>query len=395
MKSLIRFKIALNGGKPDRIPVVPKIWVDFAARITNTPILDVIQNPLTAMRVIALAGQKLGVDAVRQFHFPPRKLLQEDGKVYEIDSKDRKFGTIDIDGGLSTQLLDSKLFNICDPATIAYHQWAVSEPVVNNIKDAKEIAVPDAKLFDYLGWNKNQQAIIDEFSENLAFIGDCDSATMSYYIRFRGLERAMFDLIENPELVHAVMEKGVQTAIARGKYWLDMGIEVLRLNDSAGNMTLMSPAHWREFIYPHLKTVCDELHKYSKNAIIYCHICGNILPIAQNLVDAGFDCIAPLDPLGGFTVADIRAKVGQSVSLMGGVNTISLLQNTPNQIEQEATECIRQSGGNGFILGSGCVVPRDCPLENIAALVEAAKRIRSDTLQISENLPDDVPVFGN
>jgi hypothetical protein len=376
MNATERFKIALNGGKPDRIPAAPKIWVDFAAKATNTPIEDIIQNPLTALRVIALAGKKLDVDAVRQFHFPPRKLLHEDGKVYEINPKGEKIGTIDIDGGLSTLLFDSKLFNICDPITIAYHHWATSEPVVNNTKDAKAIAVPDAKVFDYLEWHKNQQVIIEEFGKNLAFIGDCDSATMSYYIRFRGLERAMFDLIENPELVHAVMEKGVQTAIARGKYWLDMGIEILRLNDSAGNMTLMSPSHWREFIYPHIKTVCDELHKYSKNAIIYCHICGNILPIAQNLVDAGFDCIAPLDPLGGFTVADIRAKVGQNVSLMGGVNTISLLQNNPNQIEHEATECIKQSGGNGFILGSGCVVPRDCPIENISALVEASKKYK-------------------
>jgi uroporphyrinogen-III decarboxylase len=376
MNTTQRFKTALRGGKPDRIPVVPKIWVDFAAKATNTPIEDIIQNPLTALRVIALAGKKLDVDAVRQFHFPARKLLRQDGKVYEINHKGEKIGAIDIDGGLSTLLFDSKLFNICDPATIAYHHWAVSEPVVNNIKDAQAIAVPDAKLFDYLGWNKNQQAIIDEFGENLAFIGDCDSATMSYYIRFRGLERAMFDLIENPELVHTVMEKGVQTAIARGKYWLDMGIEILRLNDSAGNMTIMSPAHWREFIYPHIKTVCDELHNYNKNAIVYCHICGNVLPIADDLVNAGFDCIAPLDPLGGFSVADIRAKVGQSVSLMGGVNTISLLQNTPNQIEQEATECIKQSGGNGFILGSGCVVPRDCPIENISALVKSSKKYK-------------------
>jgi hypothetical protein len=376
MNATERFKTALRGGRPDRIPTTPKIWVDFAAKATKTPIEDIIQSPLTSLRVIALAGQKLGVDAVRQFHFPPRKLLHEDGKVYEIDLKREKIGVIDIDGGLSTLLFDSKRFNICDPVIIAYHHWASSEPVVNNIQDAKAIAVPDAKVFDYLEWHKNQQVIIKEFCGNLAFIGDCDSATMSYYIRFRGLERAMFDLIENPELVHAVMEKGVETAIARGKYWLDMGIETLRLNDSAGNMTLMSPVHWREFVYPHIKTVCDELHKYNKDAIIYCHICGNILPIAQNLVDAGFDCIAPLDPLGGFTVAEVRAKVGQKVSLMGGVNTISLLQNTPNKIEQEATECIKQSGGNGFILGSGCVVPRDCPIENISALVEASKKYK-------------------
>jgi hypothetical protein len=376
MNAAERFEIALKGGKPDRIPVVPKIWVDFAAKVTNTPIEDVIQNPLTALRVIALAGQKLGIDAVRQFHFPAREIVKEDGKVYEISPTGEKIGTIDIGGGLSTHLFDPKRFDIHDPEIIAHHHWAVSGSIINTVEEAKEIAVPDANVFDSLGWKNNQQAVIDEFGESLALIGDCDSATMSYYLRFRGLEQAMFDLIEEPELVHAVMEKGVQTSIARGKYWLDMGINVLRLNDSAGNMTLMSPTHWREFIYPHIKTVCDELHSYNKNAILYCHICGNVLPIARDLVAAGFDCIAPLDPLGGFTVADIRAQVGQTASLMGGVNTLSLLQHSPDQVFQEATECIKQSGGNGFVLGSGCVVPRDCPAENLLALVEASKKYK-------------------
>ena len=30
---------------------------------------------------------------------------------------------------------------------------------------------------------------------------------------------------------------------------------------------------------------------------IYCHICGNVLPVVELLVDAGLDCIAPLDRL--------------------------------------------------------------------------------------------------
>ncbi|MEN6383972.1 MAG: uroporphyrinogen decarboxylase family protein [Phycisphaerales bacterium] len=64
-----RFKAALTRKKVDRVPVVPKIWVDSSAKLTNMPILDVIQDPLTALKVIALVGKKLGIDAIRQFHF--------------------------------------------------------------------------------------------------------------------------------------------------------------------------------------------------------------------------------------------------------------------------------------------------------------------------------------
>ncbi|MEN6383971.1 MAG: uroporphyrinogen decarboxylase family protein [Phycisphaerales bacterium] len=298
--------------------------------------------------------------------------MKKDDVVYEINSKGQKIGVIDLQGGLCTKLFDKKYLDFKNPVMMACSNWLTSDPVINNIEDARNIAVPDKNVFEDLGWGKNQKTIIQEFGNDMEIIGDCDSATMSYYIRFRGLERALFDLIENPELVHAVMEKGVQTSIVKGKYWLDMGIEVLRLNDSTGNMTIMSPAHWREFVYPHIKIVCDELHRYKKDCLIYCHICGNILPIAEDLVNAGFDCIAPLDPMGGFTVNDIKNKVGNAVSLMGGVSTISLLQNNPHQIRKEAAECIKQSQIYGFILGTGCVVPRDCPQENIQSLVDAS-----------------------
>ena len=46
-----------------------------------------------------------------------------------------------------------------------------------------------------------------------------------------------------------------------------------------------------------MKDVCDALHAYDTETRIYCHICDDILPIAGDLVDTGFDCIGPLDPL--------------------------------------------------------------------------------------------------
>lgn len=79
------------------------------------------------------------------------------------------------------------------------------------------------------------------------------------------------------------MEKGAAIAVEKGKFNLELGIEVLRLNDSVGNMSVISPEHWREFVFPHLKQVFDTLHAYDPQACIYCPICGNILPVAEDL----------------------------------------------------------------------------------------------------------------
>ena len=89
----------------------------------------------------------------------------------------------------------------------------------------------------------------------------------------------------------------------KAKLNLDMRIKILRLNDSVGNMSVISPAHWRRFVFPHIREVCSAIHDYDKDAKIYCHICGNVLPIAEDLVETGLDCIGPLDPLGGLEPA--------------------------------------------------------------------------------------------
>jgi uroporphyrinogen-III decarboxylase len=374
MTSKERFLASLLGKPVDRVAVMPKIWVDFSARLLDIDLKDVIGDPLTALRVIPLAAKKLGFDAARQFIFPAKKIEEQDGVVYELGPQGTRIGKIDMSGGLSTYLFDSKDYNIEDPRTIAYsHSWSSHEPLIETIERAEAIAVPDKRLFDQLGWAALQQKVIDEFGESISLVGDCGSATMSFYIHFRGLDNALLDLIMNPKLVHAVMEKGAQIAIEKGKYWLDNGLRVLRLNDSTGNMSLISPQHWDQFVYPYIERVCRQLHEYNEDAVIYCHICGNVLPVVARLREAGLDCIGPLDPLGGFTVAQARRAAGTDVSLMGGVDTLSLLNNTPDRIKEEAARCIDQAGEGGYVLSSGCVVPRACPPENLIALVEAAK----------------------
>jgi hypothetical protein len=369
-----RVYTAIDGGAPDRVPVVPKIWVDLGARLTDTPLTEAIADPLTALRVIARAGRECGVDAVRQFHFPRRRIKEQADRVFEIDEQGGVLGEIDMAGGLGTQLLDPTHFDISDPRFMGYHHyWSAEAPFVRDLDDAKRITVPPKEFYTEQGCGHRQRQVIEELGEETAVIGDCSSATMAFLVSLRGMNRAMFDLIEKPELVHAVMEKGAAIAVEKGKFNIDLGLKILRLNDSVGNMSVISPEHWRQFVFPHIKTVCDSLHAYDPEVRIYCHICGNILPIAEDLVETGLDCIGPLDPLGDFTPAQVRERVGAAVSLMGGVNTLTFLDGTPEQIVEESLACMRQAGASGgYILGSGCVVPRDAAKENLLALREAA-----------------------
>ena len=328
---------ALSGDVPDRVPFIPKIWVDLAARLTGTSLVEVIENPQTALDVLLDAALAIGADGVRQFHFPARRTSEQNGTVYEIDAKGKRLGRVDMQGGLGTQLFPSVDYRLEDPYTMAHcHYWKSPEPALRTLTDVKRICVPDKSYYAELGWADRQRKIMHRAGDSIAIIGDCDSATLAFYETLRGMNQAMFDLIDEPALVHAVMDKGLAIAIEKGKFNIDLGLRILRLNDSIANMSVISPTHWRQFIKPRITEFCTELHRYEPNVRIYCHICGNVLPVLADLVETGLDCIAPLDPLGGFTCQQAREAVGQGVALMGGINTMSFLDKEPDEIAQEA-----------------------------------------------------------
>ena len=378
MTAVQRMTAALTGHRPDRVPVLPKIWVDLAAALTGTDLCQALSDPELAMRITIDAAMSVGVDAARAMLFPARCIVEQDGRICETDKQGRIMGQIDYDGGLSTHLARAEDFQLENPLHIAFFNfWIPPSPSVADLTDARRIAIPDRAFYEAQGYGAMLRRARSHAGDRIALVGNCVSPTLAFYVYFRGMEQGLIDLIDNPSLVHAVMEKGVEFAVERGKFKIDQGIRILRLNDSAANMSVMSPSQWKQFIYPHFKTVCDELHRYCPDVKIYCHICGNALPIMDLLVDAGLDCIGPLDPLGGFTVGDARRAVGDQVTLMGGVDTQSFVVATGQQVEAEARRCIEQGAVNGrrFILGSGCVIPRSAKRDNLEALVRASEHM--------------------
>lgn len=375
MTATERFYGALSGLQPDRVPSFPKIWLDLGAELTGTGLRDAMEDPSLAMELIVKAAQIVKADGARLFHFPARRIAMKEDVLVEMDHKGGIRGKIDVQGGLASQLADAKMIRLEDPMQMAFVQfYHARSPLVKTLHDVRRIAVPDRSLLRQLGFADLQKKLLSKYSESVALVGDCASATLAFCVLYRNYENALLDLIENPGLSHALMEKGVASSIEKGKFHIDTGIKILRLNDSPANMSVISPDQFRDFIFPHMKTVCDELHSYDPEVKIYCHICGNILPIMEDLARTGLDCIGPLDPLGGFTCGEARKAVGNDMALMGGVNTLSFINGTAAQLIEESKACMEDAGRKGYILGSGCAVPRYASKQNLLALRTATEQ---------------------
>jgi uroporphyrinogen decarboxylase len=182
----------------------------------------------------------------------------------------------------------------------------------------------------------------------------------------------MLDLYDNPSFAKQIMNIGTEISIELGKAYIEAGVHGIYIGDAWASCSIISPEQYQEFCFPLHKRVTEIFH--SLGVKVYLHICGNSSPILESMAATGVDAIEPLDPLGGVRIADAKQRVGNKVCLMGGVNTLTLLNSTPEQVLEEARKCIEQGAANGgYMLGSGDDIPQAAPQENVKALVAAAK----------------------
>ena len=178
------------------------------------------------------------------------------------------------------------------------------------------------------------------------------------YSDLRGVENAMFDLIDKPEMFLKAGETIVQNEIAFARAQIKAGADMIGMGDAAAS--LISPKMYKELVLPLEQKQIEAIHK--AGATVKLHICGNIINNIAHMAQSGADIIdvdwmVPLDKA--------RELVGPEVTLCGNFDPSGvLLQGNPEDVAKAARECIK-TGGKKFILMPGCEVPPATPEQNI------------------------------
>jgi MtaA/CmuA family methyltransferase len=183
---------------------------------------------------------------------------------------------------------------------------------------------------------------------------------LAEYADLRGVEKAMLDLIDKPELYLAAGKIVVENAIAFARAQIAAGADMIGIGDAAAS--LVGPALYRDLVLPLETRLVTAIHDAGAAAKL--HICGNITPILGLMVRTDADVI-DLDWM--VPIDKARGTVGPGVTLCGNFDPVGvLLRGTPATVAAEARECLRQ-GGLRFILMPGCEVPPETPEANIRA----------------------------
>ena len=244
-----------------------------------------------------------------------------------------------------------------------YPDEGVGKPKSVLIKTRDDIAL--VKKFDITKAQRPKQRIesvakmAQEMGQTHSVLGWVEGP-MAMYADLRGVESAMLDLIDKPEVFveagRIIIENAITFALAQVK----AGADMVGIGDAAAS--LIGPEKYKEFVLPLERKLFDAIHE--AGAAVKLHICGDINNIIEYMSESGADIIdvdwiVPLDRA--------RQLVGDEITLCGNFDpTAVLLQSSPQDVADAAKKCI-QNGGKKFFLMPGCEVPPYTPQENIRA----------------------------
>lgn len=131
---------------------------------------------------------------------------------------------------------------------------------------------------------------------------------------------------------------------------------------------ILSPEQYKEFSLNPFKRLVSNLN----NKPLILHICGDTNHLIELMLDSGAIGLS-LDSIINFE--ELKKTVPDKIALIGNLDPTEIfLQSTPDEVA-EATRFLKEvmRDNKNFILSSGCDIPIDAPLENIAAFMKAAR----------------------
>ena len=140
------------------------------------------------------------------------------------------------------------------------------------------------------------------------------------------------------------------------------GADIVVLADHA-TRNLVGPHHYEQLLLP----IHQEITAQAGGPLIL-HVCGNCSDRLELFARTGVDAYHFEWAIDS---KEAVQRVGDRISLVGNVNNArTLLQGTPEDVYQQARYAI-EAGVN--IIGPECAIPLSTPLENLKAIVAAAR----------------------
>ncbi|MFC1537789.1 uroporphyrinogen decarboxylase family protein [Candidatus Latescibacterota bacterium] len=196
----------------------------------------------------------------------------------------------------------------------------------------------------------------------------------------RDVEEWYVSTVARRDYVYEVFDRECDIALdnlIKVKQALDNRIEVIFISGTdfgTQRGPFISTDTYRDLFKPFHKRVCDWIHENTQWKI-FIHTCGGVRPLLEDIIDAGFDILNPVQcSADGMEAQKLKDDFGDRITFWGGgVDTQKTLPfGTPEEVYAEVSERIKIfNRGGGFVFDPIHNVQAGTPVENFLAMLKA------------------------
>jgi uroporphyrinogen decarboxylase len=337
MESIERVTKVLRGELPDRVPVGLHCYL-LACRMLGGRFDEILRSGELQAEAQLLAWRTFGHDVI----------MLENGVCAEAEA-------------LGCEIR----YTVDGPPHVA-------EPLIKELSDIDKLRLPDPeRTFPLNELLKATRIVKGETGGKVHINGRSDQGPVALALALTGPERFLTMLIEPEQrdwclrLVDFCSKVNVAMGEAQRRAGADSSTVGL-----AGT-SLISPSLFDIFELPGVRAFCAALKRSGGFAFV--HACGDETILLENLLATGADCLE-LDPQ---TDAEkCKHAVQGKATVLGMMDPAQVMAlGTPDTVLCQAREMLAVMGpGGGFVIGPGCALPADTPVDNVQALMECVRR---------------------
>ncbi len=367
LSSKERMLCALARGKPDRLPVSVHQWQGYH--------LDEFLGGASALE----AFETFGMDAQIQY-------FQEMGQFWLVDADFTKCSTAEwVDEvKVVSNHPDHRVVHhtIRTPEGALTYKTAgdrkttwITEYLIKRDDDAERIRKympvpvldpePVRRAYDAVG----DRGILR------GFVWGDQAGCWQHACCLMDVSQLILKCFDEPDWVQALLEALLEKKLRFIESMKGAKFDLIETGGGAASSTLISPKLHEKFCLPFDRKMHDALHELGF-AVTY-HTCGGTLGIEEMIVANGCDVsetLAPTSIGGNQEPWEFKAKVGDRVALIGGVDQVNVLtKGTDCQIRDTVFGLFRTVGQDGGYICSLADHFFDTPPEKIRVFAEAAR----------------------